>query len=1017
MSEKKDKTKSITYIKNGKYLFNIIKVIPHSTTNIEKIGITIYKKTLEISILNKDCIDLLLNTNSNFMESYANICFLNIHGILCFLYASNKDIKEKERLININDKTTYKICRIDNIHCFTISYFVPPKLKKLVKEEFEKIGKFLVGEELYFCHSPFRFDLDIPSQLKVFQDYNVKYKLCEKFQYNEDFSPLIFKKFLTPIVKGFYKRIYYNNLFNDKDNVDVSIKYKIYEINKYLIEVELFITPVTNQKFFQVIFYIYYNESSDSDKIIFLKKIIENWNNNINNTNIFNNIKENNSKNEGLIINFFNNINDDENEDIKNKNIKEEIEKYKNIDFINIKNPKEEEIENILNSNVEKIKTVGYNYQYNNIDYNYQNKLFIIMINDLNLFSLAKYVSQMLYGLFLSERGFQKIIINNSKEEIIKNFKIFEKKILRFNQKFPERLKLQIIKDENDLKNILKFEENEEYRESIKLNLNNKKDNKGFEIENSKINDDKDFPKIGSLEKVEKIMANDSNKNYENHLQAENNNNIILNTNENLEGENLQENNNSDEEDSESNEKENNNINDNNIIEENNILSDNIYEAYNEMDKNSINNNYNKSFNSLDNNQINYENNNPKDLDNKNNKITIFIGTFNVNALESDLIKKINLDPFLFPEKINNYFTSENYPTFYCIGLEETIELNPKNVFIKPKNKAELWEEKITEELQKKYNYFLQCKEQLVGVLLLFYVKATEIKYINNIHIEKLKSGFMGCGNKGCCFLDFEYKKLSFGFCSCHLPAGQNKKNFLDRKETFKHILDFQVNKNIYEFYKNDFFFIFGDLNFRTQIFGLVDLQNHIKIILGENKFNKDGKKKKHFRFSLDSNAKKNKNKHKKEKSKDNLYSENLFDKKISDNINNDKNVKKGEKEDYSNYYTNRDNDKKQLNNMDENIFIQYFFDEFLADEELKKLREKELFIYDVDEADITFPPTYKYTKGTNFYNLSKRVPSWTDRILFKKGEKITSIYYDRVCINFSDHKPIVGLFEINIDE
>ena len=80
-------------------------------------------------------------------------------------------------------------------------------------------------------------------------------------------------------------------------------------------------------------------------------------------------------------------------------------------------------------------------------------------------------------------------------------------------------------------------------------------------------------------------------------------------------------------------------------------------------------------------------------------------------------------------------------------------------------------------------------------------------------------------------------------------------------------------------------------------------------------------------------------------------------------------------------------------------------------------MREKELFIYDVDEADITFPPTYKYTKGTNFYNLSKRVPSWTDRILFKKGEKITSIYYDRVCINFSDHKPIVGLFEINIDE
>ena len=1009
MSEKKDKTKSITYIKNSKYFFNIIKVIPHSPSNIEKIGITIYKKTLEINILNKDSIDLLLNTNSNFMESYANIGFINIHGILCFFYASSEDIKEKERLINVNNKASYKICRIDNIHCFTISFFVPPKLKAIVKEEFGKIGKFLVAEELYFCHFPFRFDLDIPSQLKVFQDNNFKYKLCEKFQYNENFSPLIFKKFLTPIVKGFYKRIYYNNLFNDKDNIDVSIRYKIYEINKYLIEVDLFITPVTNQKFFQVIFYIYFNESSD--KIIFLKNIIETWKNNINNMNIFNNINDNNSKNEGLIINFYNNKKDDENENIKNNKIKEELEKYKNIDFINIKNPKEEEIEKILNLNIDIIKTIGYNYQYNNIDYNYQNKLFIMMINNPNLFSLAKYVAQMLYGLFLSERGFQKIIINNSKEEIVKHFKIFEKKILRFNKKYPERLKLQIIKDEKDLKNILKFEENEEYKESIKLSLNNKE----LLIENFKVNDEKYFSKIDSFEKNEKLnnVNNESNNNYENNFQIKEsnyenykNNNITLNENEILEEKNLEEKNNSDEEDSDSHEKENNNINANNVIEENNIINENIYETYNETN---VDGNY-------DNNQIYNGNNNPKNLGNKNNKITIFIGAFNVNALDSDLIKKINLDPFLFPEKINYYFNEENYPTFYCIGLEETIELNPKNVFIKPKNKAELWEERISEELQQKYNYFLQCKEQLVGVLLLFFVKATEIKYISNIHIEKLKSGFMGCGNKGCCFLDFEYKKLSYGFCSCHLPAGQNIKNFLDRKETFKHILDFQVNKNICEFYKNDFFFIFGDLNFRTKKFGLVDLQNHIKIILSENKFNKDEKKKKNFRFSLDSNTKKNnnKNKHKKEKSKGDLCPEIIVDKKISDNNNIDK---KEKKEDYSNYYTNKENDKKQMNNMNENIFIQYFFDEFLADEELKKFREKELFIYDIDEADITFPPTYKYTKGTNFYNLSKRVPSWTDRILFKKSKKITSLYYDRVCINFSDHKPIVGLFEIDIEE
>ena len=142
----------------------------------------------------------------------------------------------------------------------------------------------------------------------------------------------------------------------------------------------------------------------------------------------------------------------------------------------------------------------------------------------------------------------------------------------------------------------------------------------------------------------------------------------------------------------------------------------------------------------------------------------------------------------------------------------------------------------------------------------------------------------MGSGNKGCCFFEFKYKNLSYGFCSCHLPAGQNKKNFLDRKELIKHILDFKVNKNINEFYKNDFFFIFGDLNFRTKKFGLVDLQNHVKIISSENKIVKNGKKKKNFRFSLDIlMKKKDKDKKNKEKNEENSNIDNTFDEKINE--------------------------------------------------------------------------------------------------------------------------------------
>ena len=102
---------------------------------------------------------------------------------------------------------------------------------------------------------------------------------------------------------------------------------------------------------------------------------------------------------------------------------------------------------------------------------------------------------------------------------------------------------------------------------------------------------------------------------------------------------------------------------------------------------------------------------------------------------------------------------------------------------------------------------------------------------------------------------------------------------------------------------------------------------------------------------------------------------------------------------------------------MDENIFIQSFFNDFLDGEELKVFKKTELVQFNIEEGEINFPPTYKYKKDTNCYNISKRVPSWTDRILYKNSENIKALFYDRIDLNFSDHKPIVGFFEINKDE
>ena len=68
-----------------------------------------------------------------------------------------------------------------------------------------------------------------------------------------------------------------------------------------------------------------------------------------------------------------------------------------------------------------------------------------------------------------------------------------------------------------------------------------------------------------------------------------------------------------------------------------------------------------------------------------------------------------------------------------------------------------------------------------------------------------------------------------------------------------------------------------------------------------------------------------------------------------------------------------------------------------------------------LSEEKINFAPTYKYIKGTKVYD-NKRIPSWTDRILFKEDKNIKCKFYDTINLCMSDHKPLVGLFEVNLN-
>lgn len=69
-----------------------------------------------------------------------------------------------------------------------------------------------------------------------------------------------------------------------------------------------------------------------------------------------------------------------------------------------------------------------------------------------------------------------------------------------------------------------------------------------------------------------------------------------------------------------------------------------------------------------------------------------------------------------------------------------------------------------------------------------------------------------------------------------------------------------------------------------------------------------------------------------------------------------------------------------------------------------------------LEEGNLTFNPTYKYGFGTNEYDSkAKRIPSWCDRIFYKKSKLIKLICYNRSEYLYSDHKPVYGLFEVKV--
>lgn len=86
-------------------------------------------------------------------------------------------------------------------------------------------------------------------------------------------------------------------------------------------------------------------------------------------------------------------------------------------------------------------------------------------------------------------------------------------------------------------------------------------------------------------------------------------------------------------------------------------------------------------------------------------------------------------------------------------------------------------------------------------------------------------------------------------------------------------------------------------------------------------------------------------------------------------------------------------------------------FEELLSRDQLNIMKKNKLIFHNFSEGLIDFPPTFKFDKGTDVYDSSKkqRVPAWTDRILYMVNRDFALDHHLTLNKDFAHHSS--GLF------
>jgi hypothetical protein len=193
----------------------------------------------------------------------------------------------------------------------------------------------------------------------------------------------------------------------------------------------------------------------------------------------------------------------------------------------------------------------------------------------------------------------------------------------------------------------------------------------------------------------------------------------------------------------------------------------------------------------------------------------IMVATWNVNGQEPS---NEDITPWLLP----NTSASAPAPDVYVIGFQEIVDLTAQNVlYVTDQTNSFAWERHIQKVVTERTadGYVLIKTRQLVGVLLMVYVRKALVGDVRSLGVNMVKLGYGGMtGNKGAIGVRLELGATSLCFVCAHLAAGQKNveernQNWNDAQQTLKF-----GRRNQWSVDSHDLSIWLGDFNYRIDL-------------------------------------------------------------------------------------------------------------------------------------------------------------------------------------------------------